>query len=141
MVIISAAEYQIIQASLGMLAVSWLNQGVNFNVTYWVSYWMSHYFNLPSILFICQAGWAMIAVIMKGYPTFVGFSPAQKFPQAEFAPYDNRSYEWNPIVCYQATLGWSVLTLHIYCWLVHTVIFLLSVVLLGTFFILCTRIM
>ncbi|XP_021300371.1 nicastrin [Herrania umbratica] len=26
-----------------------------------------------------------------------GFSPAQKFPQAEFAPYHNTSYEWNPI--------------------------------------------
>ncbi|KAF1891248.1 hypothetical protein Lal_00001390 [Lupinus albus] len=27
----------------------------------------------------------------------VGFSPDQKFPQAEFAPYDNINYEWNPI--------------------------------------------
>ncbi|XWS65719.1 hypothetical protein CRYUN_Cryun05aG0137700 [Craigia yunnanensis] len=26
-----------------------------------------------------------------------GFSPAQKFPQAEFAPYHNTTYEWNPI--------------------------------------------
>ncbi|KAE9594414.1 putative nicastrin [Lupinus albus] len=26
-----------------------------------------------------------------------GFSPDQKFPQAEFAPYDNINYEWNPI--------------------------------------------
>ncbi|GMI90404.1 NCT [Hibiscus trionum] len=26
-----------------------------------------------------------------------GFSPAQKFPQAEFAPYLNTTYEWNPI--------------------------------------------
>ncbi|XP_022743603.1 nicastrin-like isoform X2 [Durio zibethinus] len=26
-----------------------------------------------------------------------GFSPAQKFPQAEFSPYHNTTYEWNPI--------------------------------------------
>ncbi|KAK8355783.1 hypothetical protein V6Z11_A05G313700 [Gossypium hirsutum] len=26
-----------------------------------------------------------------------GFSPARKFPQAEFAPYHNTNYEWNPI--------------------------------------------
>ncbi|MBA0659961.1 hypothetical protein Goklo_012035, partial [Gossypium klotzschianum] len=26
-----------------------------------------------------------------------GFSPARKFPQAEFAPYHNTTYEWNPI--------------------------------------------
>ncbi|KAL1365396.1 hypothetical protein HN51_013432 [Arachis hypogaea] len=26
-----------------------------------------------------------------------GFSPDQKFPQAQFAPYHNFSYEWNPI--------------------------------------------
>ncbi|XP_050270062.1 nicastrin [Quercus robur] len=26
-----------------------------------------------------------------------GFSPAHKFPQAEFAPYQNTNYEWNPI--------------------------------------------
>nr|KYP75974.1 Nicastrin [Cajanus cajan] len=26
-----------------------------------------------------------------------GFSPDQKFPQAQFAPYYNTSYEWNPI--------------------------------------------
>ncbi|KAK7285268.1 hypothetical protein RJT34_20033 [Clitoria ternatea] len=26
-----------------------------------------------------------------------GFSPDQKFPQAQFAPYSNISYEWNPI--------------------------------------------
>ncbi|CAL0301415.1 unnamed protein product [Lupinus luteus] len=26
-----------------------------------------------------------------------GFSPDQKFPQAEFAPYDNINYKWNPI--------------------------------------------
>lgn len=26
-----------------------------------------------------------------------GFSPAQKFPQAKFAPYKNLDYEWNPI--------------------------------------------
>ncbi|OMO66813.1 Nicastrin [Corchorus capsularis] len=26
-----------------------------------------------------------------------GFSPAQKFPQAQFAPYANTTYEWNPI--------------------------------------------
>ncbi|KAL2333210.1 hypothetical protein Fmac_014423 [Flemingia macrophylla] len=26
-----------------------------------------------------------------------GFSPDQKFPQAQFAPYHNTSYEWNPI--------------------------------------------
>ncbi|XP_031397601.1 nicastrin isoform X2 [Punica granatum] len=26
-----------------------------------------------------------------------GFSPAQKFPEAEFAPYSNISYEWNPL--------------------------------------------
>ncbi|XVE90848.1 hypothetical protein DITRI_Ditri20bG0109100 [Diplodiscus trichospermus] len=26
-----------------------------------------------------------------------GFSPALKFPQAEFAPYHNTTYEWNPI--------------------------------------------
>ncbi|OWM64372.1 hypothetical protein CDL15_Pgr020339 [Punica granatum] len=28
-----------------------------------------------------------------------GFSPAQKFPEAEFAPYSNISYEWNPLAC------------------------------------------
>ncbi|KAF3960934.1 hypothetical protein CMV_014397 [Castanea mollissima] len=26
-----------------------------------------------------------------------GFSPAHKFPQAEYAPYQNTNYEWNPI--------------------------------------------
>ncbi|KAA3454245.1 nicastrin-like isoform X2 [Gossypium australe] len=26
-----------------------------------------------------------------------GFSPARKFPQAEFAPYHDNTYEWNPI--------------------------------------------
>ncbi|PKA47187.1 Nicastrin [Apostasia shenzhenica] len=26
----------------------------------------------------------------------IGFSPAEKFPQAEFAPYKNISYKWNP---------------------------------------------
>ncbi|KAK9272660.1 hypothetical protein L1049_003036 [Liquidambar formosana] len=26
-----------------------------------------------------------------------GFSPAEKFPQAEFSPYQNINYEWNPI--------------------------------------------
>ncbi|KAI4299624.1 hypothetical protein L6164_033063 [Bauhinia variegata] len=26
-----------------------------------------------------------------------GFSPEKKFPQAEFAPYHNSSYEWNPV--------------------------------------------
>lgn len=26
-----------------------------------------------------------------------GFSPTQKFPQAEFSPYQNTNYEWNPI--------------------------------------------
>ncbi|RDX70897.1 Nicastrin, partial [Mucuna pruriens] len=29
--------------------------------------------------------------------TLQGFSPDQKFPQAEFSPYHNISYEWNPI--------------------------------------------
>uniref|UniRef100_A0A0A0LBP2 Nicastrin n=1 Tax=Cucumis sativus TaxID=3659 RepID=A0A0A0LBP2_CUCSA len=28
-----------------------------------------------------------------------GFSPAQKFPQAKFAPYEKSDYEWNPSVC------------------------------------------
>nr|CAD1825288.1 unnamed protein product [Ananas comosus var. bracteatus] len=26
-----------------------------------------------------------------------GFSPVEKFPQADFAPYKNHSYEWNPV--------------------------------------------
>ncbi|KAK4767492.1 hypothetical protein SAY86_015242 [Trapa natans] len=29
--------------------------------------------------------------------SMLGFSPAQKFPEAEFAPYLNISYEWNPL--------------------------------------------
>ncbi|XP_024952070.2 nicastrin isoform X5 [Citrus sinensis] len=31
-----------------------------------------------------------------------GFSPTQKFPQAEFAPYPSINYEWNSMVCYQS---------------------------------------
>lgn len=35
-----------------------------------------------------------------GHLSFLaGFSPAQKFPQAKFAPYKKNDYEWNPIVC------------------------------------------
>ena len=36
-----------------------------------------------------------------GFFLLVGFSPAHKFPQAEFAPYQNTNYEWNPVVCYE----------------------------------------
>lgn len=31
----------------------------------------------------------------------LGFSPDQKFPQGQFAPYHNTGYEWNPIVRYE----------------------------------------
>ncbi|KAL4196126.1 hypothetical protein AMTRI_Chr04g181800 [Amborella trichopoda] len=31
------------------------------------------------------------------YQNGTGFSPVEKFPQAEFAPYKNVTYEWNPI--------------------------------------------
>ncbi|XP_028053222.1 nicastrin isoform X6 [Camellia sinensis] len=30
-----------------------------------------------------------------------GFSPDEKFPQAQFSPYQNNSYQWNQIVCYE----------------------------------------
>lgn len=36
-----------------------------------------------------------------GFFSLVGFSLAHKFPQAEFAPYQNTNYEWNPIVCHE----------------------------------------
>jgi hypothetical protein len=38
---------------------------------------------------------------------YVGFSPDQKFPLAEFALYHNISYEWNPIVRYGFTFSSS----------------------------------
>lgn len=31
----------------------------------------------------------------------VGFSPVEKFPQAEFSPYQKLNYEWNPLVSYK----------------------------------------
>lgn len=30
----------------------------------------------------------------------VGFSPVENFPQAEFAPYKEVDYDWNPAVSY-----------------------------------------
>ncbi|PQQ09583.1 nicastrin [Prunus yedoensis var. nudiflora] len=40
-------------------------------------------------------------VLVESSPGFQtklkGFSPAQKFPQSEFAPYQSINYEWNPI--------------------------------------------
>jgi hypothetical protein len=40
-----------------------------------------------------------------------GFSPDQKFPGAEYAPYKSVNYEWNPIVWYVTTYNQSFLKL------------------------------
>lgn len=32
-------------------------------------------------------------------PSLAGSSPDKKFPQAEFSPYQNDKFEWNPTVC------------------------------------------
>lgn len=34
------------------------------------------------------------------FPTLAGSSPDKKFPQAEFSPYQNNKFEWNPTVCF-----------------------------------------
>lgn len=41
-------------------------------------------------------------VVRNGHFGLIGFSPTQKFPQAEFAPYPSINYEWNSMVCYQS---------------------------------------
>jgi hypothetical protein len=46
-------------------------------------------------------------IITFFFKSYVGFSPDQKFPQAEFAPYHNISYEWNPIVRHGFTFSFS----------------------------------
>ncbi|CAJ2640691.1 unnamed protein product [Trifolium pratense] len=47
--------------------------------------------------FARKVGGVLIESVTDSQKKLNGFSPDQKFPQAEFAPYHNISYEWNPI--------------------------------------------
>lgn len=40
-----------------------------------------------------------LRLLTKMFLGCVGVSMDEKFPQAEFSPYKNISYQWNPIVC------------------------------------------
>ncbi|KAI4389344.1 hypothetical protein MLD38_001578 [Melastoma candidum] len=40
---------------------------------------------------------ALVELESPSQNSILGFSPADKFPQAIFAPYKNTSYEWNPL--------------------------------------------
>ncbi|KAK2440419.1 hypothetical protein P8452_19522 [Trifolium repens] len=44
-----------------------------------------------------KVGGVLVESVTDSQKKLNGFSPDQKFPQAEFAPYHNISYEWNPI--------------------------------------------
>ncbi|KAK2386400.1 Zn-dependent exopeptidases superfamily protein [Trifolium repens] len=47
--------------------------------------------------FARKVGGVLVESVTDSQKKLNGFSPDQKFPQAEFAPYHNISYEWNPI--------------------------------------------
>lgn len=42
----------------------------------------------------------MIMALVFFFFFLVGFSPDKKFPQAQFSPYVNVEYKWNPAVWY-----------------------------------------
>ncbi|AES70939.2 M28 Zn-peptidase nicastrin [Medicago truncatula] len=47
--------------------------------------------------FASKVGGVLVESVTDSQKKLNGFSPDQKFPLAEFAPYHNISYEWNPI--------------------------------------------
>ncbi|XVF24636.1 hypothetical protein REPUB_Repub13aG0144200 [Reevesia pubescens] len=47
--------------------------------------------------FARNVGGVLVEAGFESQHKLKGFSPAQKFPQADFAPYHDTSYEWNPI--------------------------------------------
>lgn len=46
---------------------------------------------------ICLNNGKLLMIVFFSW-SLAGFSPERKFPQAEFIPYNNTRYEWNPMV-------------------------------------------
>lgn len=60
--------------------------------------------------------WYVVGLKHKDH-TFVynaGFSPDSKFPQAEFSPYGNRTYEWNPSVRPSHKVGGLIFDMYLF---------------------------